>query len=212
MSQSVDNFDPFVMSMHDQRRYYQQNFEQTFDPSYNTIQGQYGYYHPGTNELTDNHLVDFRSSSNFNMYPSMNIRQGYAMNHSMNYNKAPPMRYTKSPEYFNDPMIHPSKTFFNSPMRQQNQEMFQNNTLRNSHMNPSHALLTDRGHNTNENWMSKMSNNYKIPKAVFGLKKGGSSVQKFRRNNILRSKSKVININGVNKNITTELYNQLQNI
>ena len=218
MSQSVDHFEQFQPRYYDQPKYYPQQVDQSFDPhQYNTIQGQNNFWY---NEIPES-IPDMRNTAGFGMmHPGGNgggvdIRQNYNMNNSVRYNQGVPMQSMTATGYYNDPRMNMSNSYFNSPNRdshfqQAHHESIDENKPDGLYPRPLH---TDRQYNNNnQKWMSKMNRDYNIPQAPFGFKKGDSPVQKFRRKNILRNKSKVIKISGVNKDITTELYNLLQNI
>lgn len=57
-----------------------------------------------------------------------------------------------------------------------------------------------------------MKIDYNIPSPNISFKKGDTSGQRFRRKGLLRNKSRVIKISGVNKGMTGDLHSELQKI
>lgn len=193
MSQSIDNFDQF-QPRYEQQKYYPQQVEHGYDPSYNTIQDNNNYYYQGYNEGNET-IPDMRNSSGFSMmHPGMDMRQGYSLNQSVNFQQRAPLHARTTTGFYNDPGMDPSRLFFNSPNRDSHFQMMEGGAEKDVGPNSTRPLLTERQYKTNQRWISKMNKDYNIPPASFGLKKGTTTVQKFRRKNILRTKSKLIKI------------------
>lgn len=186
----------------------------SFDPYFNTIQVSNEAYHPGHGEGYESNCQDVWSQNHFNtMNTGFDTRQNYNMNQSMNYGRPGIMQPMTTMNFYNNQSHRPSHSFFNSPNRESMHQNNLENTKRDGDFGGNQTNTErNRGINANQQWISKMNRDYNIPSPNISFKKGDSSVQKFRRKNLLRTKSRVIKISGVNKGMTGDLHSQLQKI
>jgi hypothetical protein len=65
--------------------------------------------------------------------------------------------------FYSDQKMNPNHSLFISPSRDRNFETFSENRDKGGRGFGHHALMTDRPHANNQNWMSKMNKDYQIP-------------------------------------------------
>ena len=186
LSQSVDNFNLSEDKLFDQRKLINQGENTTttdFNMAVTTPHQLFIPEHEFENKNNESDRLNKLSKTTTGFYPGM--KQIFdPPTHSLERNE--------NEQYFSDSR----ENFASISFRKNNSTHFQK-TME---------------HTPNTQWMSKMNKDYNIPQAVAKFGHSNNSVQKFRKKNFLRIKSKAIKISGIKSEMYNELLNELRKL